>query len=334
MTKKVTPPTAGSNPPSNAPSNLPSDLSTNPPGNLSSALLAPNAGSVETVPRAAPAPAATPTVMLGQPIPGMKPFHELVSLFPKLREKEYEKLRADIKKNGLLEPITVWDGMIIDGRHRAMACYEEGIEPRYVEYTGNDLVGFVVSKNAHRRHLTPSQSAMLAVKLAGLSKGRPDLNASGFSQDEAAERLGVSKRLLQFAQKVHSETIPEVAALVEAGLLTVDKAATLAKATPDQQRDAVATVERGEKIPTFKSQDSKVKVSKEPTLEDQLCDQLKTALALSKDSPERSDVLIEHFKTLCDEAFAKKNPREEFLQGIMAECIEYGVQLPAATAER
>jgi hypothetical protein len=44
--------------------------------------------------------------------------------------------------------------------------------------------------------------------------------------------------------------------------------------------------------------------------------------------------MIEFFKTFCDEAFAKKNPREEFLQGIMAVCVEYGVQLPTATAEQ
>jgi hypothetical protein len=141
----------------------------------------------------------------------------------------------------------------------------------------------------------------------------------------------VSKRTLQFANKVHTKAIPEVAALVEAGTLTVDKAATLANATPEEQREAVAAIERGEKCPTFKTQDSKGKNSKEPSLEDQLSDQLKTALEHPKDSPERSDALIELFKTLNDVAFARKNPREEFLQGIMAECIEYGVQLPTAT---
>ena len=311
-------------------------LPVNPPTGAANALLAPNAGNAETVPRADHAPAAKPPMpMLGQPIPGIKPFHELVSLFPPLSAEEKKKLRADIKQNGLLEPITVWDNKIIDGRHRAMVCHELGIEPKYVEYEGDDPVGHVLSKNFYRRHLTPSQSGMLAVKLAGLSKGRPDLNAQALTQEEAAARLGVSKRILQFAQKVHEKAIPEVAALVEAGTLSVDKAATLADATPEEQRDAVAAVERGEKCPTFKTPaDTKAKASKEPTLEDQLSDQLKTALALPKDSPERSDTFLEHFKTLCDEAFAKKNPREEFLQSIMAVCVEYGVQLPTATAER
>jgi ParB-like chromosome segregation protein Spo0J len=325
---------AGSNPPSNAPSNLPSDLPTNPPSNLSSALLPQNAGSAETAPRVAPAPVKKPAVKLGDPITVVWDFHELANLLPMSDTEAFAKLRADIEKYGLLEPITVWDGKILDGRNRAMACKELGIEPKYVEYTGNDPVGFVLSKNVHRRQLTQSQLAMLVKKLENLPKGRPDVNAHAFTQDEAAERLGVSKRLIQFAQKVHEKAIPEVVALVETGKLTLDKAATLAKATPDQQREAVAAVERGEKCPTFKSQkDSQGKNSKEPSLEEQPSDQLKAALAHPKDSPERSDALIELFKTLSDEAFAKYNPRQEFLQGIMAECAMYGVQLPTAGTE-
>ena len=291
---------------SNAPGNLPNDLP--------SALLLQDTESEKK-----------PAVVLGQPIPGALDFHELANLLPMSGIEAFAKLCTDIKKYGLLEPITIWDGKIIDGRHRAMACQELGIEPKYVEYTGDDPVSFVLSKNLHRRHLTQSQLAMLVNTLENLPKGRPDLNAQAMTQDEIAKRLGVSERLLQLAQAVRSKAIPEVVALAEAGKLPVDKAAALAKATPEQQLEAVATIERGEKCPTFKTQDSQGKATKEPTLEDQLCDQLKAALAHSKDTPERSGALVELFKTLSDEAFAKKTPREEFLQCIVAECAEYGV---------
>ena len=217
------------------------------------------------------------------------------------------------------------NGRILDGRNRAKACQELGIEPKYVEYEGNDPVGFVLSKNLHRRQLTQSQLAMLINTLANLPKGRPDLNAQAMTQDEIAKRLGVSERLLQFAQAVRSKAIPEVVALAEAGKLSVDKAAALAKATPEEQLEAVAAIGRGEKCPTFKTQDSQGKATKEPTLDVQLSDQLKAALGHPKDSPERSGALVELFKTLNDVAFAKKTPREEFLQCIVAECAEYGV---------
>jgi ParB-like chromosome segregation protein Spo0J len=298
---------------SNAPGNLPNDLP--------SALLLQDTESEKK-----------PAAVLGQPIPGALDFHELANLLPMSGIEAFAKLRTDIEKYGLLEPITVWEGKILDGRNRAKACKELGIEPKYETYTGNDPIGFVLSKNVHRRHLTPSQTAMLVEKLANLPKGRPDLNAHAFSQDEVAERLGVSRRLVQFAQKVHTKAIPEVAALVEAGKLSVDKAAALADAAPEEQRDAVAAIESGEKCPAFKPQNPQGKNSKEPSLEEQLFGKLRAALEHPKDSPERSDALIELFKTLSDEAFAKRNPREEFLQGIMAECVEYGVQLPTATA--
>jgi ParB-like chromosome segregation protein Spo0J len=269
---------------------------------------------------------------LGDPITIKWDFHELANLFPMASTEGYTQLRDDIKKYGLLEPITVWDGKILDGRNRAKACYELGIDPKYVEYTGNDPVGFVLSKNIHRRQLTQSQLAMLVKTLVNLPKGRPDLNAQAMTQEEAAERLGVSERLLQLAKKVHEKAIPEVAALVEAGKLSVDKAATLSKATPEQQLEAVALIESGEKCPTFKMQVSKGKASKEPTQEEELTDAFKAALAHPKNSTELSGALIEIIKTLSDEFFTKRLPREGFAQDVAEVCAEYGAQLPTAEA--
>jgi hypothetical protein len=46
-----------------------------------------------------------------------------------------------------------------------------GIEPKTIEYTGNDPLAFVLSKNLHRRHLSESQRAMIAEELANMRHG-------------------------------------------------------------------------------------------------------------------------------------------------------------------
>ena len=58
--------------------------------------------------------------------------HPLSTLFPRLVGAEFDSLVADIKANGLREPIVLHGGMILDGRNRAAACVAAGVEPQYV----------------------------------------------------------------------------------------------------------------------------------------------------------------------------------------------------------
>jgi ParB-like chromosome segregation protein Spo0J len=47
--------------------------------------------------------------------------HPLADVMPAMSESEYQDLLADIKANGLLEPITLYENKILDGRHRLRA---------------------------------------------------------------------------------------------------------------------------------------------------------------------------------------------------------------------
>jgi ParB-like chromosome segregation protein Spo0J len=49
-------------------------------------------------------------------------FHEVCSLFPAMTDDEFRELSFDIAKHGVLEPIWVHGGQIIDGRHRYRAA--------------------------------------------------------------------------------------------------------------------------------------------------------------------------------------------------------------------
>ena len=105
--------------------------------------------------------------------------HPAAELFPLINGEEFAALVADIKENGLLEPVWLTaDGVLLDGRNRARACAEAGVKIATRTYAGDDPVGFVVSLNLTRRHLTTGQRAMLALEVealiaAGTRTGRP-----------------------------------------------------------------------------------------------------------------------------------------------------------------
>jgi ParB-like chromosome segregation protein Spo0J len=85
------------------------------------------------------------------------PFHPLADRFPPIEGVEFDELVADIKANGLIEPIVMLDGMILDGRNRYRACVAADVEPTFRPFTGDDPAAYVISANIHRRHLTAEQ---------------------------------------------------------------------------------------------------------------------------------------------------------------------------------
>jgi ParB-like chromosome segregation protein Spo0J len=86
-------------------------------------------------------------------------FHPFANRFPLMLGGEFNEFVADIKANGLREPITLYQGKPLDGRNRYRACLRLKIEPRFEEFKGDDAaaIAFVISKNICRRHLKPKE---------------------------------------------------------------------------------------------------------------------------------------------------------------------------------
>lgn len=51
------------------------------------------------------------------------PFHPIASVFPLMERQAIVDLKNDIAKHGLLEPIVLLDGKVLDGRNRFLACH-------------------------------------------------------------------------------------------------------------------------------------------------------------------------------------------------------------------
>lgn len=173
-------------------------------------------------------------------------FHPLANIFPLIDGQAYQDLLADVLKHGVREPVWLYDGQILDGRNRYRAAQAMGVRCDFREYMGDDPAGFVISLNLHRRHLSESQRAMVAAKLANLPRGsNQHAQICAPSQSDAAELLNVSRRSVQAAREVLQEAPQEVAQAVEQGHLSVSLASQVA-ALPEavQAEVAAAPVEQ------------------------------------------------------------------------------------------
>ena len=148
----------------------------------------------------------------------MYEFHKHAALFPMLAGEDLKKLADDIKAKGLTEPITLHEGKILDGRNRYNASKLAKVElgpDQFDTYEGDDPLGFVISKNLHRRHLTDSQRIMIAAEVATMTHGgnrKKDQTANlqvEITQAQAAKKFDVSERSVAAAKTITDQDLKD-----------------------------------------------------------------------------------------------------------------------------
>ena len=102
------------------------------------------------------------------------PLHPAAEVFPLMSSADFDTFCASVKGHGLLIPITLYQGAILDGKLRALACMRTGVPMRFEEYTGADPFAFVWSKNGARASYDEGQRACAAVKVAELRQAGAD----------------------------------------------------------------------------------------------------------------------------------------------------------------
>jgi hypothetical protein len=173
--------------------------------------------------------------------------HPLAELFPRLPDGEIALLADDICTNGLNHPIVLYEGKILDGRNRLAACLFGQLEPTFTDYAGTDPLGFVLSENLRRRHLTESQRAMVAARLATWQRGtnQSTARAADLPVWRVAKMFSVSKRSVTAGQFVERHGDVDVIAAVRSGALTVSATEHISKlAKPAQRRALLTRVDR------------------------------------------------------------------------------------------
>lgn len=173
-------------------------------------------------------------------------YHPIANIFPLFEGSEFSELVADIKVNGLIDSIITFEHKILDGRNRYRACVEAGVTPKFDVYDGSDPLGYVISKNLHRRHLTVGQRAMIAADLANveredtLNKGsRPaNLPIGAITQADAAKMMNVSERSIREAKGI-KESAPELIDDIMSGNMTINEARSKINISARREREIV-----------------------------------------------------------------------------------------------
>lgn len=184
--------------------------------------------------------------------------HPYAELFPMMTAAELEALAADIAEQGLLQPVVRYQGQVLDGRNRLLACEKAGREPTFTDYEGDDAgaLALVISLNAQRRDLTAAQRAIVAARRWGLSgysqggrptRGEKPVKSLLVSLDSVSKEFKVSRPSVTQARDILARA-PDLAAQVEACALSLAAAYDLLQ---QREREAVSRSKQAERAREF-----------------------------------------------------------------------------------
>jgi ParB-like chromosome segregation protein Spo0J len=188
-------------------------------------------------------------------------FHSMANLFPLMEDEEFNALVDDIRQHGQHEPIWTYEGQIVDGRNRYRACLELGIEPTTQEWCGaSSVMEFALSQNLHRRHLTSSQRAVIALQvekhLASEAKKRQGTRTDisqkidesyGRADEQVAALVGTNRQYVSDARRVR-QTAPDLLPDVRDGKITIPDAKELAHFPEEFRKKALEEIHAGSPV--------------------------------------------------------------------------------------
>jgi len=199
--------------------------------------------------------------------------HPIADIWPMMSDDDVEKLSADIKSLGLLSPVWLYEGKILDGRNRAKACQMAGVKVETKTYTGDNPVAFAFSLNEKRRHLSSGARAALAVEAKPLyeaeakkrqirkpasvtqkveeqnqGKSRNDRQSDG----QAAADFGTNRQYVNQAEQVKAQA-PEVFEKLKQGKVSMQDAMREVRSKPtnpwlDDEKERKAAVVAGQTV--------------------------------------------------------------------------------------
>jgi hypothetical protein len=249
--------------------------------------------------------------------------------------EEFNALLDSITDVGVMNAITLHDGMVLDGWHRYCAAQELGMVgypcPVVELESGIDPRSFVIAQNKARRHIKQAQLAMAVTAVnAWKPVGNPAFTQSGTecpiakTSAELAEIAGVGERTIKQAKTVQIHAEPAVIEAVKRGDIGLPKAAAIAKLPAEEQAAAisapVAKLAKALKAPKPEPEDVHYFGPSDDELQDaqQAAASDMSSLLKLVDADDKLGALVEENKRLRAELAAVSSARD----GYMSRCNE------------
>ena len=191
--------------------------------------------------------------------------HELSALDGDMSADDFKMLIDSIDINGVLEPVMFWEGKILDGWHRYLACQElKIVNFRKMEYDGNDPSGYVFAKSL-RKSKTPLERASLIVGLQNweTKRGRPSLSlkgldgklasASQLTIQEMANKAGVSPATIKDVKRIKAG-IPEIEQAVKEKKISIQDAGKVSGFPIEEQKEVLENKLEEKKVKKLKEE--------------------------------------------------------------------------------
>lgn len=169
--------------------------------------------------------------------------HPLSAAYPAMQESEYQALLDSILEIGVQNPITLFEGQIIDGWHRYKAANECGMACPSVELGEVDPRDFAKSQGA-RRNITASQNALAITTIYAWRPHGDQRSAVTADRVKTTKELaaiaGVGTRTIEQAKAVQAGGVKAVQDAVKTGSVSVETAAAVAKLPAKEQNKIAA----------------------------------------------------------------------------------------------
>ena len=164
------------------------------------------------------------------------------SIIPALSDDEYQQLEANCIKDGIRDPIVLWDGVIIDGHNRYKIAQAHGLDYTTTskEFASVDAVKeWMILHQFGRRNLSTYHRSLLALQLESLLA--PAAAARQARKPNQAPATDNSVPTILSEQ--NPETRETLARVAGVGPATISKVKVLRDNAPQATRDKLATGE-------------------------------------------------------------------------------------------